>query len=122
MTFGEHIRKLRLQRHFSQKKVADDLGLSQSAITSFERGINEPSFETCRRFADYFHVSVYSLLPFAEEKDDGSVEEISELILYNPKLHLLFDLSKYFKDSDLDALITVAGVINKQYQSGEKDE
>ena len=45
-TIGERIRKRRTELNYSQKKVADYLGISQQAYSKYENNLNSFSFET----------------------------------------------------------------------------
>jgi DNA-binding XRE family transcriptional regulator len=41
-TFGEHIKKRRLERHLFQTEVAEAIGVDRASIQNWERGIYEP--------------------------------------------------------------------------------
>lgn len=62
MAFSEMLKKLREERHLSQKDVADYLGITRQAIASYELAKREPDYEVLRKLADYFGVSVDYLL------------------------------------------------------------
>lgn len=114
MTFGEKLKNLRISRFMSQQKLADDLGISQSGIASYERGAREPDFATIRRFADYFGVAFTSLMPTDESADSDLVLQVADSLHDNPKLRLLFDRSRYLTESDLDAVLAVVNAISKE--------
>ena len=42
MKIGEKIKELRLEKGFSQKHLADLVGVSQKAVDYWERNVNEP--------------------------------------------------------------------------------
>jgi transcriptional regulator with XRE-family HTH domain len=54
--FGEVLRGWRNRKSKSQKKMAHSLGVSQSSISDWERGINEPSREQLVRVLHYLEV------------------------------------------------------------------
>ena len=56
------LQRLRKSRGYSQQQVADELGISRQTYSNYELGKREANYETLRRLADYFHVSVDSLL------------------------------------------------------------
>ncbi|MCP1103560.1 repressor LexA [Aequitasia blattaphilus] len=60
--FGTRIKKLRDERGFSQQKMADELGLTKSALNMYERGDRRPNFEILESIADYFNVDTDYLL------------------------------------------------------------
>jgi len=111
LTFGENLRALRIQRHFSQQKVADDLGYSQSSIASYENGLRNPTFEIIRRFAEYFHVSPAMLMSSDQAYMGDDAVSVAEIIGTNPKQKELFDITKSLNDRSLDALIAVASAL-----------
>lgn len=111
MDFSTKLRNLRIQRGLTQTEVAEGLGTSQSAITSYECGRREPDFATIRKIADYFHVSMGSLLPSSDDLDDDYVNTVAESLHQNPKLKLLFDRTKNFSDRDLDAILGIVDSI-----------
>lgn len=56
------IRFLRLERGWSQERLAEESGLSRDAISRIERGDRQPSLETLQRIADALEVSLSSLV------------------------------------------------------------
>jgi len=53
---ASNIKKLLKERGVTQKKLADDLDLSQSAITAWMKHRNAPTFGVIQDLADYFGV------------------------------------------------------------------
>ncbi len=53
---------LRKERGYSQKKVAEDLGVSQALLSHYERGARECGLDFVVRVADYYGVSCDYLL------------------------------------------------------------
>lgn len=62
MTFNEKLKELRIEKKFSQKDVAQSLGIDRTTYTKYETGKSEPDFETIKKLADFFGVSIDSLL------------------------------------------------------------
>ena len=113
MRFCDNLKNLRLQRGYTQQKLAKMLGTSQSSITAWENATREPDFRTIQKLADFFRVPLSALLPSDDTMDD-SVGRIAESLHQNPKLRLLFDRSKFLSDSDLDAVLSVVNAISKE--------
>ena len=65
MTFGENLRALRLRRHLTQQDLAKGLGVAQITISSWERGIREPNFESCQAVASYFGLPLSAVMVMA---------------------------------------------------------
>ena len=56
------LQRLRKSRGFSQQQIADELGISRQTYSNYELGKREANYDTLRKLADYFHVSVDTLL------------------------------------------------------------
>lgn len=79
------VRELRQTRRISQLKMSMDIGVSQEAISAFERGQTVPGVSTVIRIAQYFGVTVDYLLflsASAKYKETISVDESYVLTLY----------------------------------------
>ena len=59
--FAEKLKTLRIEKQLTQKQLAKLTGLSTSFISSMERGINAPSFETLESLAKALNVPVRAL-------------------------------------------------------------
>ena len=64
--FGEKLKELRIENKLSQKKLAEELGYTQSMICFWEKGINEPTESAIRKTAIYFGVTSDYLLGLEE--------------------------------------------------------
>lgn len=64
--FGRTISSLRKKKGLSQKDAAAQLGISQSLLSHYEKGIRECGLEFLDRLADYYEVSVDYLLGRAQ--------------------------------------------------------
>ena len=62
MAFSQTLKRLRKERFFSQKDIANYLGITRQAIASYELGKREPDYEILKKLADYFNISVDYLL------------------------------------------------------------
>lgn len=71
---------LRKERGLSQKKAAEDLGVSQALLSHYEKGIRECGLEFVVRAADYYQVSCDYLLGRSPDRTGAtiSVEDIPE--------------------------------------------
>ena len=63
-------RSLRKERNISQLKLALDLNMNQNSISRYENREREADYDTLIRFADYFDVSLDSLLGRTDEKNE----------------------------------------------------
>lgn len=62
MTVGERIKFLREMNEFTQKDVADRLGVEPAAISKYELNLREPNVESLKKLSEIFEVSIDYLL------------------------------------------------------------
>ncbi len=67
--FGDNIRKLRTMRGLTQKELADTLNFSYQNISKWENDISMPDIPTVLAIANYFGVSVDTLLGNAPKNE-----------------------------------------------------
>lgn len=60
---GNRLRTLRESLSFSQAKLAELLGITQSSLNRYENGQSTPSVDLLRKYADFFDVSIDYILP-----------------------------------------------------------
>lgn len=58
MTFAENLKLIRKKRGFTQKEIAERLGVSQPNYAQYENGKRKPKVETIRRIADALGVNI----------------------------------------------------------------
>lgn len=58
ITCGEQITYLREQHGLTQEELANQLGISRSALSHYEKNRREPEFKILNDIADLFDVSV----------------------------------------------------------------
>jgi putative transcriptional regulator len=64
--------ELRAARHWSQREVANRLGVSRQTVISIERGRYDPSLPLAFRIAAIFECQIEDVFaPTAEPVDDG---------------------------------------------------
>lgn len=94
MAFSERLKELRIKRGYSQTQLADELGLTKSAISMYENGKRKPDYEILEAIADLFNVDMNYLL-CEEDKStyilNPDVAEMANELHHNPKLMNLFE-------------------------------
>ena len=58
LALAAHLKQLREDREITQEELAFDAGLTASALSRIERGLNSPGWMTVRRIAEALEVSV----------------------------------------------------------------
>lgn len=76
MTFADKIKELRSLRKWSQKELGSRIGVAQSQITDYERGLKYPSTETLIKIARIFSVSLDYLVGISDDIGKLDEEEI----------------------------------------------
>lgn len=71
LAFPEKLKLLRTKLNLTQKEFADKLGVSQSSVNYWEKGQRIPSIEAAAKIADYFDITIESLL----DSDDKPVKQ-----------------------------------------------
>lgn len=74
--FGKRLRMLRNASNKSLHAMAKEIGVSHTAISQYERGVYEPSFEIVIQFSRYFKVSVDYLLGTTKNKTSVDYENV----------------------------------------------
>lgn len=70
--FCKKIIELRKQSGISQEAAAEAIGISSSALSSYESGMRKPKYEKVEKIADYYGVSVDYLLGETDEEPELS--------------------------------------------------
>jgi transcriptional regulator with XRE-family HTH domain len=65
---------LRQERELSQRVAARELGISQSLLSHYEKGIREPGLDFICKACDYYHVSADFLLGRSSVREKNMVE------------------------------------------------
>ena len=58
MDFKTRIRQLRIERKLTQKQLADNTSLTETALQNYEYGARKPAFDILIALEDYFDVSL----------------------------------------------------------------
>lgn len=108
MTIGERIKKIRKERGFTQKHIADLCGMADSAIRKYESDKVTPTLRTASKLADALGVPVQVLFGADHFKEMLSADDYDCLIdVYNR-------LNPLGQQKALELVEMLAG--NPQYQ------
>lgn len=84
---NEILRILRVYSDMSLKEMSKSTGISASYISDIEHGRKKPSYDTIKKYADYFRVKPSNLYFFAEDAIENNYEYHE--ILLNILNHML---------------------------------
>ena len=73
------IKELRQSKDITQQKLADILGVSRSAIATWESGGSEPDNNMLIKIADYFGVSIDYLLDYTGREAEHLAQSVKPL-------------------------------------------
>ncbi len=96
---GKRLKFLREKNNYSQKRVADSIGISNVQLSRYESGDRNPDPELISKFADYFDVTTDYLHGRTNEPNGSSNQK---------------EISKYSKDDHYDSLDEINKLI-KEY-------
>ena len=60
-TFGENLKRLRQEKKYTRKDLAEKIGVAAITLAGYETGIRAPSLEKLISIADFFEISLDSL-------------------------------------------------------------
>ena len=146
--FPRIITMLRKEKKFSQKQVAEDLGISQALLSHYEKGIRECGLDFLIKVSDYYSVSCDFLLgrtpersgavlkfediPDADELEEKSDSKASLVPLLNKKiltnsLTVIYDMLIKVNNKSLTAnvsnylMLVLYRVFRTLYSGSEKN-
>lgn len=64
------LKELRKERGYTQKELAEKIGVDTSSISKYEKGVAVPSFDVVKKTAKVLGVSIDSLFDNEMEADD----------------------------------------------------
>lgn len=89
MTFSKNLKQIRIKKGFSQKEIAERLGVSQPSYAQYENGKRNPKLETIQKIAHALDVNPLVLI--------GQISEtLSDDLRAEPNIEkAYFDIFKY---------------------------
>ncbi len=111
MAIGENIKLLREKYRLSQKDLALIAGVSDKAVSTWERGIKEPRMGAIQKIADHFGIKKSNLI------EDGGIESISNFISTNTNLTIdEINIIKKYRRLTPEGKKTVLTILDLQYE------
>lgn len=75
MSFGTNLEHLRKDKNISQAKLGSTLGLTQQMISSYKSGTSSPNIDVLLKIANYFNVSLDTLVDYSPHTPDENSAE-----------------------------------------------
>lgn len=87
--FSERLKELRASLNLTQAQFVDDLGITASALSAYEKNLKNPSISVAKRIAEKYRVSVDWLCGLSDNKNLGNNFET-----YCDVINILFALDE----------------------------
>ena len=147
--FPRIITMLRKEKKYSQKQVAEDLGISQALLSHYEKGIRECGLDFVIKVSEYYSVSCDFLLgrtpersgamlrfediPYSEDENESSNSKASLVPLLNKKilsntLTIIYDMLIRANNKTLTAnvsnylMLALYRVFRSLYSASERNQ
>ncbi len=95
-SFGVRIADLRMQKNITQKKAAEDLGISAAQLSHYEKGIRECSLSFVLKLAEYYDVSCDYLLGKETSLNSSSFDR---KLYSNEAENAIYSIASYLRDA-----------------------
>ncbi|GAB7306679.1 MULTISPECIES: helix-turn-helix domain-containing protein [Enterococcus] len=100
MSISEKIKVLRIEKGWSQKKLAEMLNVSSQAISNWERGQSSPDISNIIQLSDLFDITLDELIKedinFKEELIHKNLEKKISIVLSSIILIIFIGIFGYF--------------------------
>jgi transcriptional regulator with XRE-family HTH domain len=99
MNLGERLRFLRDRRELSREELANKLGIAYGTYSKYELGSREPDYETIKRIASFFGVSIDYLLGYTDSplNADDNIKDLPRIAKVEIEDFIEFIKNKYKK-------------------------
>lgn len=87
MDFGERLRQCRDKKGYTQKFVAEKIGIKNNTLSSYESGKRQPDYEILKKLSDLYEVTIDYIL--TGNKSTNSPDEMWKEFL-DPKTQVFF--------------------------------
>lgn len=93
MTFGERLRKARLQNGLTQEQLAQQIGVAKSTLTGYEKGNREPDVFKIKRILEVLGLDSDYLLGVNRktQEDDASAQTHEKYLQLNDESRKMVD-------------------------------
>ena len=120
---GSKIKQLRKSRGITQSELAENLGISSSAVGMYEQGRRDPDDNTLLKLCSYFGITSDYLLGNTETKITSGSREVSDVFdeftrVLSSQQCLMFDgipLNEEDRSKIVDAIKVVAAIVTQQH-------
>ncbi len=95
-----NLKKLRTEKHISQTKIAEKLGINQRTYSNYETSACEPNIETLINLANYFDVTLDYLVDRPYSNTFGYLSDEEKHLIENYRQMSKLNKSKFISQSE----------------------
>lgn len=116
MSFKDKLKLLRKEQNLTQEELAKVLNYTRTAVSGYESGRNEPSYDVLKTLSEYFDVSIDYLLGKTEDRKSDKLisqekKEILERLKNIPIKYIDIAEIASKKDINPDALLKMIEIL-----------
>lgn len=79
MSLGKNLKRERERRNWSQKYVADKLGITNTVLSNYERDYRDPDTEMLKKLAELYEITSDQLLDIEKGKNNLSESKMNAI-------------------------------------------
>lgn len=121
-SFGENLKRLRLERKLTQDELAVLLKTSKQVISRYENGQRSPKVSTVAAFATALDVPISALTSGADTNDEEELWNYREQLRRDPERHILFSLARNGSIEDVRRAVAIIDALKKTSEGGNDDD
>lgn len=112
MTFSERLKSLRKEHNLTQDDLGKVLNYGRTAISGYESGRNEPSYDVLETLSNYFDVSIDYLLGKTDIRNNKGTSPVSsptlDKVIKNPDIRRISRAGENMTPEQAETLRKVA--------------
>lgn len=114
MSIGSNIKTLRLLNNMSQLELADKLGVSDKAVSTWENDIKTPRMGTIQKMADLFGIAKSAIIDGnIQGNDEAELQIYLEELKNRSEMRMLFSLAKGATKEDVMQAVKIIEALKK---------
>jgi transcriptional regulator with XRE-family HTH domain len=120
MNYGDRLKRLREDKKLSQQQLADRLNINRSTYARYELAQTQPDYDTLKKIADFFQVSIDYLLGRTDEPDISKMDKLKKIGLKEDEEIHFFDMEG-LSDEDIEFIKQQIEFLRKKAKQLRKD-
>lgn len=110
---------IRKQKGYTQKKLANALGVSRAAVSMWETGASQPDNETLVRLAQLLEVTTDTLLGVLPEQKKTPAAE-AEDVTFDDFSYAMYEEGQFLTEEQKTALLNMARQLSQALKNDEE--